>query len=110
MKIINFGIIKCDSEGKILEFNNTSEKIFKCKSKEIINKKRIFYFFTKTNILENIKKWMKLSKIKETKIYTILKTKKNKKFTACIIINPYQNNNDIYFLLQIYPQKKMKKK
>ncbi|QQG46735.1 MAG: prenyltransferase [Candidatus Azosocius agrarius] len=103
-----YGTIKCDPEGKILKFDHISEKIFECTSKEIINKKRIFYFFSKINILNNINKWKNLTIINETKIYTILKTKRNNIFFAYLNIIPYTKNNTTYFSVQIFslPQQK----
>ena len=101
-----FGKITCDLEGKILEFNNTSEKMFECQSIEVVNTKRIFYFFSEINILKNINEWMNLSQINETNIYTILKTKNNKYFSAHININPSKNNNTILFIIKIYKKSK----
>lgn len=105
-------VITCDLEGRVekIENNNKQKKFLGFSNKEIINKKRIFSFFSENSVLKHIDIWRKIVTVKhaskkntknskenskENNYYSkvVLKNKNNEYIDSDICITPRYNNN-----------------
>ncbi len=88
----------CDKEGRIYDASLSAETMLQYSHQELIKTKRIFNFFHKNIVLNEIKRWLALSKTNHQKFHSVMKRQDGSHFTAYLSIKPIKNDNKYYLI------------